>query len=1619
MDPLLSVTLGDFEISVPPDIFHKNRSTLLVGNIEDHDEFRVLGYLISSPFGQLDNLDNLGFDEFQITEQKILVECDLEMKQILIASPKVLLFDFTITAGYDPVPEKACQFRKGDNGIFIPWDYTIAKQHWVLDLFSGGYGGWKFGLDIVQQHLSQYADDLTFPQHCAIGIDSDLPSVTQSCINHQAVLLPDQPIPNKYFVQNTHDAIFHAPIQSNNWKQSVALVRPEWWTMSFPCQPWTSSANSLGFSDANGRSFAYAIGLLRIFRPRLCLLENVKGFAEHPQYPLAVKLFQWAGYQVLHQGVFEAAVHLPIKRPRYLAILARLEDHQRPFQWKFWGEGFPTNPKAWDSFFPTTPNEAVPFTPSPDSKRLYLDPSLLPLGAPESAKSSMLAYRIPDPTKKLPTMMAAYGEHHMLPQWLLKQKGLHGFFTSEHGSFRWFQPMEMALMHLQTKPLALLKPAKLAWHSVGNSIVTVHSILAIANLFAYHFQDFEEGHIATMIEQAIKARLRYRTVVMHQDEFAWYVGNDDQIDDMTKRVHFLAQQMHWDGKQTPTWPIGQYFHPRFGRIEFGELCNDPSQLQIIAEFVISPTIPYAVAGMDEPEPTMIESDDVDLPMIHEDGYMSSASNPTSDNEMSQQEMFHLMQQSFAEKEKEEMSQPIHEEHNGAPNVEDAKATANPRIMIAAIPGTYGELEVQAHCTWNQLLPLWDCKFLPTTEDRMQSPNVVISSILVTDNGYIGDCEMPPHFFIDQSKKTSLFTFDDTCTWGQIVVDNQLPEQTWFDDIGPIYSTTKLTWTSRIITEPLEIQAFDDLAQCIQAFHEVNLQCRIPTGTDVLVIYFEGQSEHLVQIASFWHTALSDEWCSMHGRKRCFQALTQNSCQFLFPPHGNKWASPALDLKTFIVSRLMRVGIYSMSNFADPEATPIEFKYHGRVHNPTYLSGTTSFEIFIALFQHATWILNFGNTPGLVIAGKRVADKMLIHDICQTHQTTRCHVIDPMVGGGPSNGSKGQHKQAVNAALAAMLIEEGLPLSKVTEAIKSLIDQMGLPSITHMLFSEPSTTRDHSFRLMCTNCDIQLPQKPSKIAKTQAKFQKIARDEAIRNNRNIDVSKYRLLPEYFRLMDGSPAPIQTTFSPCVSGVTMVNAQQASQWILQKGKLSPDELALFIVGDIGLIEDERLEKFTVPAYNEQGDKVLIGGWLLQLGEKHVTTISNEETMVQTLDVKICSVTMWSSDFNPEQWKAAVEQPVKFAKRMLEHDQLHQAIKSPWGRSLRAGKHPANQQNATSVQFHCEIRIKDLRPLLRRSGFNRIFVLPKDQDGKPDAAWRIIWTDMDTSKLETIATPIAGTAGLVKGHQSFGLRVEHAAFQNMWEILHPGRDPPVQVPKGSLWKANPMPIGLDKEIIQEWAKNQSWDCFPLKSLGSKTWLIQAPEPPPKDLMCFNGTPIIIRKVPPRSNQPQTGIIAGPRSQNVDERPDNSVFRKGDPFLDSWANWKPTASQTSSATSNVATKTDASVGPTTSRLDLQDKKIQELQQAVEQIHIDAKHKGNEDDRRFSTMESQIKHNHEQVQGSFQALRTDFESTLQRAMSAQDQKISSTMDEIKALFFRGSKRSQMDTVSPDDDDAM
>ena len=218
-----------------------------------------------------------------------------------------------------------------------------------------------------------------------------------------------------------------------------------------------------------------------------------------------------------------------------------------------------------------------------------------------------------------------------------------------------------------------------------------------------------------------------------------------------------------------------------------------------------------------------------------------------------------------------------------------KVEVYPSVMLAAIPGTYGELTLQSQTTWEQLLQLWDCIFLPCNQEHIKSPQNVTTCILATDTPEDKDLTTSSHLLLDHCQRTSLFFLDGNTTWADFSTQQQIPQNQFFDDVGHMFPATKLGYISRVSESPHPIQKFFDLPACSPSFSGIRIQARIPTQTDVLVVHFEGDSEQIVQLASFWHIALSEEWASIHGRKRCFQVLSDTSCQFLFPPHWTKCA----------------------------------------------------------------------------------------------------------------------------------------------------------------------------------------------------------------------------------------------------------------------------------------------------------------------------------------------------------------------------------------------------------------------------------------------------------------------------------------------------------------------------------------------------------------------------------------------------------------------------------------------------------------------------------------------------------------------------------------------------------
>jgi len=558
-------------------------------------------------------------------------------------------------------------------------------------------------------------------------------------------------------------------------------------------------------------------------------------------------------------------------------------------------------------------------------------------------------------------------------------------------------------------------------------------------------------------------------------------------------------------------------------------------------------------------------------------------------------------------------------------------------------------------------------------------------------------------------------------------------------------------------------------------------------------------------------------------------------------------------------------------------------------------------------------------------------------------------------------------------------------------------------LTQTLFVETEQQKIDQIETIIEECGIPRNSKPVKVSLSKAKYTKIALDQQMKHSRNIDVTQYKLMPGFFIRSNGEPMPIQSTFSPCISGITMMPATNAEQWLMHKGKIIPDEMALFLIGDLNEEQQQKTLKVVAPAYNTAGDQVLLAGWLLQLGENKVHLATQDAPKVQTLDVQVCSFTLWATDFTKEQWQDITKSPVKQTKILLDKDQLGEVIKNPWGRTFRQGKIPCANTEATSVQFHAEIMIRDLRKLLHRSGFNKVFVTPKDIGGSPSQDWRVIWTSETTQSLEAQTMSQPGAAGLVKGNKNHGLRVENSAFLQIWNLLHPGEDPPKQIPKGSLWRLHPLPYGVDKQVMQEWAENVGWSCFPIRPLGAKAWLMQSQDQPPNKVLSFNGQPLIVKCMPSKVDNITSGLIAGPKSKpQIDSKPSHeNIFRTGDPFQDAWAAWQPTSQKAV----KDSTAGDTVPGPTTAHLQMHDQQLHTLEQAIKHLEEAHKEKDPQDAVKFASLEDSIVQNHQQVQGAFQALRTDFQSSLSQAITQQDAKLSQGFEELKDLFRQREKR--------------
>ena len=370
--------------------------------------------------------------------------------------------------------------------------------------------------------------------------------------------------------------------------------------------------------------------------------------------------------------------------------------------------------------------------------------------------------------------------------------------------------------------------------------------------------------------------------------------------------------------------------------------------------------------------------------------------------------------------------------------------------------------------------------------------------------------------------------------------------------------------------------------------------------------------------------------------------------------------------------------------------------------------------------------------------------------------------------------------------------------------------------------------------------------------------------------------------------------------------------------------------------------------------------------------------------------------------------MDQPFSYARQILAAQGLSDLLQSTWGKSVRKDRMPTTSYHATSVQFHATIAGDRILEALNASGFNKLWLTPKNNQGRLDTSWRIVWVEGSIAHLTSLASKMSCCAGLVKNQKSMGLRFSSKDFDRAWAVIFPGKEAPKVQEVHHMFQLQSLPYGTTAAMLEQWANNIGWTFKAIKALGPNSWLIGSCDMPPPGLQLFNNRPILIKHLPPKDTANGNPIVAGPMPRKVDRNAMSSASTdQTSPHFDPWAGYNANKMQPAQP-KDLTGPTEAKFQEHAAKLNSQGEQIQKIEKALMQLQSDTK-------QEFQNVQQREQQTQMQMQAAINAVKTDLESSFQQAISQQSLQLNSTLGELRTLLQAKPKR----TRSADGDDGM
>ena len=387
------------------------------------------------------------------------------------------------------------------------------------------------------------------------------------------------------------------------------------------------------------------------------------------------------------------------------------------------------------------------------------------------------------------------------------------------------------------------------------------------------------------------------------------------------------------------------------------------------------------------------------------------------------------------------------------------------LKIQANPGDFGTFHLHNVDPAECIRSLWKDQLLPqcTTHTDWADVTFEEENILLVPNASSrialpdGDGPNNDHHFVVvyDGCQPHVFQSDHEETIGHLRSRFPVLEKELFDHRNRVHDQILVTENIALFT----------------ILGEITPQFRSLPATDILVITLQAPCYQLEKILPLWHYAFQEDWQNRHGRSITFQWMGDDACQLVFCPNkhpstDNVASTPVEILRRIVARRFLDVGLQVMEAECDG-LIPLLIKHEDHIVGQLLAEDDWYFEDLYCLIQHAFKPIFEGAAPRIIAYGRPIGGECSAADLLSTRISTptdenrtilKCHLVNPIRGGGPSLGNKNANRQKIQAQLATLCFEHGLSLPQVTTAVDKLVANVAHPRLHHLLYSRKAWRR---------------------------------------------------------------------------------------------------------------------------------------------------------------------------------------------------------------------------------------------------------------------------------------------------------------------------------------------------------------------------------------------------------------------------------------------------------------------------------------------------------------------------------------------------------------------------------